>query len=178
MHEIAMVRATALFRLHHTCPRAQVPPTPSPAACGGVIAACCGRDRLSFKYAPVPHCGTLSTLMALNVRLVLVVMANSPQDFVDAITGCVPPGRWFDFGDNATYNASTNLYGLEGAPTFAELMKMYTPNARNLRKSEQHPTLHFASHDRCHGHMWVQHGDLFAVGTPQDALSVEVVKSP
>jgi hypothetical protein len=61
--------------------------------------------------------------------------------FVDAIFDCAPRGGgaapppsgqvWFDFGSNASYNAST----------------------------------HFT------WHMWVQHGDLAAVGTPQDALS-------
>jgi hypothetical protein len=71
----------------------------------------------------------------------------------------------------SSYNVSTNLYALEGAPTFTELIELVQTEFVFTEAMKITQCYIFDSFDRTHGHLWVQHGEIVPIGTPCDAVS-------
>jgi hypothetical protein len=81
-----------------------------------------------YACAVFPHFGLLFTVHCFGG-----VVAGRFQDFVGAITGCAPHGKWFDFGSNA-YQLQCKLY--QRLPSKITMMKLYTPKTWSLRSGK------------------------------------------
>jgi hypothetical protein len=100
------------------------------------------------------------------------VGCDKGQGFVDDFSRCAAPGKWYDIGERSSESGAADFYALDGSLSYGELHAQYKPNAKRLRKELGHfPTIHFADRNRNQGHMWVQHGAMQPVGTPEAAWS-------